>query len=90
VDENGKEIPVEVVGDELSEEIKAMAELEKANQLLVDFWKQWLKALDMAKIINKEYFKVRAKLFTNEVCIDMHNIQGKIAIVKAHLQKEEK
>lgn len=64
MDENGKEIPVEVGGNKLSEEVVAMAELEKANQLLVDFWNQWLKALDMAKIINKEYFKVRAKLFT--------------------------
>ncbi len=64
MDENKQDISMEVVGNKLPEETEAMAELERANQLLVNFWNQWLKALDMAKIINKEYFKVRAKLFT--------------------------
>lgn len=87
MDENSKEVVIENIDKE--EKSEAILELNRANELLVDFYNQWLKALNTAKVINKEYFEHRAKSFANEVCIDMHNIQGKIAIVKDHLEGEK-
>ncbi len=60
--------------------------LDKSEKLLVDFWNEHLKLYNNT-LSKNEYFKNRNEAFNSEIASSVHDIQGRLAIIKLYFSE---
>jgi hypothetical protein len=59
-------------------------EIIAAEEKLVDFWNMYMELLRTPIKIKNKFLWHRQELFEKEVACSVHDIQGRLAILKAH------